>query len=481
MRRARNPRSGSIAKQRSELPEDVRGSITDLSKQTAPAAKRLGLSVYLVGGSVRTMLEKKRSPGDWDLVVMGPDDNGARKLAMELSSAWNVREPVAFPRFGTYLVPGPAGPVEITQESLRTGLSPENADPLIRDSLTRDFTINALYIDLLRVKPASRTTEILDPTGSGFDDLLSGVLRTPLNPLVTLGDDPLRILRAARLKSTGRYRLLPAFSTAAKKTAVHLSGTSAERSRDELDKLMTGTAPSAGLTSLAKWGVFAVIAPEIDVMVHFRQRTPYHFPSLFKHTMRVVDRVEPEPALRWAALLHDCGKPVVRTSTGEVDRYFGHETAGANIAARLLSRLRFGKDRVNRVSELIRLHMVQYDTEWTDRAVRRLVSRAGDNLPQLLALLEADASALRRRAGSLGALSMLKKRIEELADRVPPPVSPVSGTRIMELLNVEAGPVVGLAKETLIQAVVDGDIPASGDEPERFLLNWYKERGGKLT
>jgi hypothetical protein len=121
--------------------------------------------------------------------------------------------------------------------------------------------------------------------------------------------------------------------------------------------------------------------------------------------------------------------------------------------------------------------MVQYDTEWTDRAIRRLVSRAGDNLPQLLALLEADSSALRLKAGSLRALGMLKQRIAELAGKVPPPVSPISGTRIMELLNIEAGPFVGLAKQALVQAVVEGDISAEGDEPERFLLNWYKERG----
>ncbi|MFV1956996.1 MAG: CCA tRNA nucleotidyltransferase [bacterium] len=441
----------------------------------------MGLSVYLVGGSVRTLVEARSRPKDWDLVVLGPGDSGARRLAEKLSSSWQVREPVAFHRFGTYLVPGPAGPVEITQGSLRTGLAPEAADPLVRDSLTRDFTVNALYIDLLKLKPGSLTMEILDPTGLGLKDLRSGILRTPLNPIVTLGDDPLRILRAARLRSTGKYRMLPVFSVAAKKAAGLLDGTAAERLRDELDKLMMGTCPSAGLSSLASWGVFAVIAPEIEAMVHFRQRTPYHYPSLFKHTMRVVDRVEPEPALRWAALLHDCGKPVVRTSAGEVDRYFGHETAGANIAAKLLSRLRFGKKRIKGVSELIRLHMVQYDTEWTDRAVRRLISRAGDNLPQLLALLEADASALRLRADSLRALSMLNKRIEELAGKMPPPVSPVSGTRIMELLNIEAGPVVGLAKEALVQAVVEGDICADGDEPERFLVSWYKERGDKLT
>ncbi len=452
-----------------------------MSKQTAPTAIRLGLSVYLVGGSVRTLVEGRTLPKDWDLVVMGPDNSGARRLAEELSSSWQVREPVAFHRFGTYLVPGPEGPVEVTQESLRTSLAPEVADPLVRDSLTRDFTVNALYIDMLKVKPGSSALEILDPTGSGLKDLQSGVLRTPLNPIVTLGDDPLRILRAARLRSTGNYRIFPVFSAAAKKAAVLLHGTAAERLRDELDKLMVGTCPSAGLSSLASWGVFAVIAPEIEAMVHFRQRTPYHFPSLFKHTMRTVDRVEPEPALRWAALLHDCGKPVVRTSAGDVDRYFGHETAGANIAAELLTRLRFGKERIKRVSELIRLHMVQYDTEWTDRAIRRLVSRAGDNLPQLLALLEADSSALRLRAGSLRALGMLKQRIAELAGMVPPPVSPISGTRIMELLNIEAGPFVGLAKQALVQAVVEGDISAEGDEPERFLLNWYKERGDKLT
>lgn len=465
-------------KRQVKLAQDIFEPLFALSTQAARVASRLGLSVFLVGGSVRDLLEK-HLPSDWDLVVFGLDENGAGKLAAELAEAWGFRKPVAFPRFGTYLVLGPYGQVEIAHAGRRTGLVPQSDDPLVRDAFSRDFTINALYLDLEEVGSGTGKVTVLDPAGLGFADLSAGLLKTPLNALVTLGDDPLRILRAARLQSTMGYRLDRTFSAAAGKAAGLLGAVAPERVRDELGKIMISDSPSRGLSSLGRWGAFSAVAPEIQEMVHFRQRTPHHYPSLFNHTLRVVDAVPPDPELRWAALTHDCGKPAVRSSSGDVDRYFGHESTGAAMASSLLTRLKFGKRFVKDVTELVRLHMVQYDSQWSDRAVRRFMARAGKYLPGLLVLLEADASALRLRADKLKSLNKLKKRLDDLAHIMPPPISPLDGSRIMDLLNVQAGPVVGLAKDTLVRALVDGDLSSGKKEAESFLLRWYEEREGK--
>jgi poly(A) polymerase len=211
-------------------------------------------------------------------------------------------------------------------------------------------------------------------------------------------------------------------------------------------------------------------------MVGFRQRTPHHYPDLFRHTMRVVDRIQPDPVLRWAALLHDCGKPHTRLEDGDVDRYFGHEGVGAELAEVLLNRMRVGKGISRDVTELIRLHMVQYSKEWSDRAVRRFVNRCRDLLPRLLDLLEADSRALRLRAEKLRLLSELRGRVERVMMDMPVPGSPLDGTRIMELLNVEQGPVVGLAKAALADAVAEGLISAQRNAAERYLIHWWKGR-----
>ncbi len=461
-----------------KLTQDIFEPLKALSTQAARAASQLGLSVFLVGGSVRDLLEN-RLPSDWDLVVFGKEEAGVDELASVLAQTWGVREPVSFPRFGTYLVLGPSGQVEIAHADRRTGLVPQSDDPLVRDALSRDFTINALYMDLEQIGSDRGRITVLDPAGNGLADLSAGLLKTPLNPLVTLGDDPLRILRAARLRSTTGYQLDRAFGSAARRAVRHLTGVATERVRDELEKIMVSERPSLGLSSLGKWGAFSVIAPEIHEMVHFRQRTPHHYPSLFNHTLRAVDRVPPDPVLRWAALTHDCGKPAVRSRSGEVDRYFGHESTGAVMASELLTRLKFGKQFIKDVTDLVGLHMVQYDSQWTDRAIRRFMVRAGDHLPRLLVLLEADASALRLRADKLRSLNVMKKKLEEMAGTEPPLTSPLDGERIMDLLNVEAGPVVGQAKDALVRAVVDGDLNPDAKESELFLLRWFEGRSGK--
>lgn len=449
----------------------------DLRAAVAPAAERLGLDVFLVGGAVRDMVEGRLPSGAWDLVVMDRTGSGAKALAGELSVLWKWREPVSFQRFGTYLVSGPAGPVEISQCGLRSDLTPEADDPLVRDALTRDFTLNALYVKLAPVPAGERGTEVLDPTGRGRKDLDARVLRTPspAGPIIT--DDPARILRAARLASTHGYRTSASLSREAKRLVRLLTGISRERVREEMDRLLLGEKPSNGLARLARWGAFEVLMPEIHRMVGFRQRTPHHYPDLFRHTMRVVDRTRPDLTLRWAALLHDCGKPETRSEDGEVDRYLGHESVGAELAAGLLARLRSSKRVTREVTELIRLHMVHYSPQWSDRAVRRFMARCGDSLPLLLELLEADARSMRLRAGKLAALAELRRRVEAMGRIMPPARCPIDGQRVMALLGIGPGPEVGKAKAILSEAVTEGRIGPDPEEAESYLLREWKGPG----
>ncbi len=455
--------------------------LLELQAATAPAASRLGLDVYLVGGAVRDLVEGRPLSGEWDLVVIDRSGSGARCLAGELASVWGWREPVPFERFGTYLVSGPAGPVEVSQGGLRSRLPPPSNDPLIADALTRDFTLNALYVKLDGGVTPAEGPAVLDPCGRGVRDLRAGLLRSPGPADAIIRDDPARILRGARFCATHGYTLSPSLSRAARGLAGLLSRVAVERIRDEMHKLLMAEAPSAGLRRLAGWGVLEVLMPEVQAMVGFRQRTPHHYPDLFRHTLRVVDRSPPDLPVRWAALLHDCGKPGTRTEDGKVDRYIGHESLGAELASGLLTRMKVAKATAGVVIDLIRLHMVHYSSEWSDRAVRRFIARSGENLPMLLELLEADARSLRIRADKLRALARLRDRVEVIKETMAPVRSPLGGERIMELLGIGPGPGVGRAKDILAGALTDGVISGDPEEAERFLVREWKGLGGRRS
>lgn len=469
------------------VPPGFSESLKALYDEVAPVAKRLGLIVFLVGGAVRDLVEGRHFSGEWDLVVFGGGDDGAKTLAGEVSRARGGREPVYFPRFGTCLVPGADSRIEFAQAHLRSTLTSLSPDPLTADALARDFTLNALYVELMVSETSEETFEagfsetiisrmvnVLDPGGRGFTDLNEGRLRTPISARMTFEDDPLRIFRAARLRACNSYRIDPAIGRAARSVSVRIADIAPERILDEMNRILMGEHPSLGLEMLGRWNVFSAIMPEIQSMVGFRQNNLFHFPDLFNHTLRVVDRCPDDLSLRWAALLHDCGKPVTRAASEDGDSYHGHESVGSEMAVDLLKRLKAGRKLTRDVGDLIRLHMVHYQDEWSDRAVRRFVHRAGGHLDRLLALVEADSASLRLRSVKLKDLGKLRRRVEMIIGSLPEPRSPLTGREIMEILNVEPGVSVGRAKKALIDAVVEGDIPPEKDEARRFLLEWWK-------
>jgi poly(A) polymerase len=460
-----------LKSKKTRLPADYRPSLTELVKITAPIAKRSGLRILAVGGTVRDMLEGIPFGGEWDVVVLG-SGNGASELAASLAREWSWREPVSFERFGTHMVMGPAGQVEVSQAGKRSTIETKG-DLLYRDAATRDFTLNALYMSI-STPLGTGNVDILDPTERGFADLGTGTLRTPLAPAEIFRDDPLRIMRAARLSATRGYKVHPNLGQAARALTPLLLAVSPERVRDEMNQILVGSDPAAGLDKLARWGVFNQLMPEIDSMVGFRQENPYHFPDLFRHTMRVVARAPADLVTRWAALLHDCGKPDVRVRAPGGDTFYGHEAVGADKARDLLRRLKMGRRLTDGIVTLVKLHMIHYQSKWSDRAVRRLIYRADDHLPRLLDLLTADTASLKRRAQKLRDIDELRQRADNMRALTPVPRSPLSGKQIMELLDLEPGPDVGRAKEILVEAVMEGEVGSDEESARQYLVTKWQ-------
>jgi len=457
-----------------KVPPGFREPLRALHDEVAPHVMRLGLQVYLVGGALRDLVEGKPFSGEWDVVVFGGGDSGAGDLAGEVSRARGGGCPVYFPRFGTCLVHGAPSLIEFAQAQLRSTLTSLSPDPLKADALSRDFTLNALYMELAGSAPAG-SVNILDPCERGYEDLLEGRLRTPIPARLTFEDDPLRVFRAARLRACNSYRIDPPMGKAARRISGRISDIAPERILEEMNSTLLGEHPSLGLEMLARWESFGAFMPEIQAMVGFKQNNPFHFPDLFRHSLRVVDRCPKDLQLRWAALLHDCGKPAARTISEDGESYHGHEAVGAGLAAELLKRLKAGRKLTTDVTELIRLHMVHYQDEWSDRAVRRFIHRAGRHIERLLALVEADSASLRLSRVKLEELAELKRRVGQIMGTMPRPRSPLTGQQIMEILGIGPGESVGRAKDAIIEAVVEGEILPEEDAARQFLIERYIE------
>ena len=461
-----------------DLPAQAVKVLLLLSEKAVSVSKGLGIRVFLVGGFVRDLLEKKPLPQELDLVVFGEEPLKAASFARSLARSWGMGEPIPFPRFGTYLIVGRDIKVEVVDSRLRKGWSPEAGDPLLDDALTRDFTLNALYVDLAGPWFGNKA-RVLDPGGEGLEDLSRKLLRTPVPASITFSDDPLRVFRAARFCATRSYTLDPSLARAAVKTRKLITNLAPERILSELNAILLSPKPSSGLEPLIRWGVLGDILPEIQGMSGFRQESPYHFPDLLKHSLRVVDRCSEDLPLRWAALLHDCGKPGSRVAGPGSDTYHGHEKAGAELAVKVLKRLKAGKKFTREVSELVSLHMVHFTDQWSDGAVRRFMNRAGEHLDKLLELVEADSSSLKLKKEKLASLAKLRERIAAIREEVPFPESPLGGKQIMDLMGIPPGPRVGEAKRVLSEALVEKRIQADEESAREFLLTWVKEGGNR--
>jgi poly(A) polymerase len=443
-----------------------------------------GHELALVGGSVRDLI-LRRPVTDLDFATDAPPEQTERLLHGWASAVWDVGR-----AFGTIGARRGDDVLEITTYRAEAydpaSRKPDvvYGDTLADDLVRRDFTVNAMALAL-------PSLEFVDPYG-GLSDLAAGRLRTPGTPEQSFSDDPLRMMRAARFAAQLGFEVAPEVQTAMRQMAERLSIISAERVRDELTKLLLSADPRVGLTLLVDTGLADIVLPELpalrlEVDEHHRHK------DVYEHTLIVLEQAialegdevpGPDLVLRLAALLHDIGKPATRrfVAGGGVS-FHHHETVGAKLAAKRLKALRYDKDTVKAVSRLVELHLRFHgygDGAWTDSAVRRYVTDAGELLPRLHKLVRADCTTRnpRRRIQLQATYDDLEARIATLAAaedlaRVRPDLD---GNAIMTLLGVRPGPVVGRAWQYLKELRLEHG-PMSPDAAEVALLAWAAREG----
>jgi poly(A) polymerase len=440
--------------------------------------------LYLVGGSVRDAL-LGRLGTDLDLTTDARPEQMQKLLGSWADALWDTGI-----EFGTVGVGKDGDRLEITTFRADTydqiSRNPEVrfGDRLQDDLVRRDFTVNAMAVRITATGPG----EFVDPLG-GLAALQARVLDTPAAPEVSFGDDPLRMLRAARFVSQLEFTVAPRVLTALVQMAPQLGRMTSERVAAELDKLLLGTDPVAGIDLMVQTGLGDVVLPEVGAMrmaidEHHQHKDVYwHSLTVLKQAIELEDD-GPDLVLRWAALLHDIGKPATRKHEPDGGVSFHHhEVVGAKMVRNRMRALRYSKQMIEDVSQLVYLHLRFHgygDGKWTDSAVRRYVTDAGPLLPRLHKLVRADCTTRnKRRAARLQAnYDGLEKRIEELAAkedlaRVRPDLD---GNEIMQILGIPAGPQVGEAWRYLKELRLDRG-PLSHSEAVDELTNWWNSRG----
>ena len=453
-----------------------------------------GHELYLVGGSVRdSLLDRLTDYSDLDFTTDARPEQIQHVVQGWADAIWDTGI-----EFGTVGVGKAAAGHEYRLEITtfradrydQVSRNPEVrfGDRLEDDLVRRDFTVNAMAV---RITP-SGPGEFVDPL-DGLVALRAGVLDTPAAPSVSFGDDPLRMLRAARFVSQLGFTVAPRVRSAIEEMAPQLARISAERVAAELDKLLLGHDPVAGIDLVVQTGMGEVVLPEVGGMQmaideHHQHKDVYqHSLTVLRQAIALEDPLPeggPDLVLRWAALLHDIGKPSTRRHEPDGGVSFHHhEVVGAKMVRKRMRALKYSKQMIDDVSQLVYLHLRFHgygDGKWTDSAVRRYVTDAGPLLPRLHKLVRADCTTRnKRRAARLQAsYDRLEERVAELAAqedlaRVRPDLD---GNRIMELLGIPAGPQVGEAWRYLKELRLDRG-PLTDDEAVAELLAWWRSRG----
>jgi poly(A) polymerase len=468
--------------QTSAVPERFR-PLVDATTELADRFIGAGYDLYLVGGSVRDALvagsaNAPAGDGDYDLTTPARPDDIEQIVSGWADAVWTQGK-----RFGTIGCRRGGRTYEITTHRAEA-YHPDSRKPEVSfgddveaDLSRRDFTVNAMALKLPEMT-------LVDPF-DGIADLAAGRLRTPLDPEVSFDDDPLRMLRAARFAA--RYGLTPEERLVdAIRTGHHrLSIVSAERIRDELDKLIVVPTPSNALWFVVETGLAEEFLPELPGLA--LEQDPIHrHKDVLAHTLAVVDktsadRAEPDRLLRLAALFHDVGKPRTRAFVDGGVTFHHHEVVGARMTRRRMEALRYPKDDVETVVRLVELHLRfhTYRLGWTDKAVRRYVRDAGPLVDRLNELTrcdcttrnEAKARALGRRMDELVRRIAELRELEEL-DAIRPDLD---GRQVMDRLGLAPGRTVGEALAFLLELRME-EGPLGEDEAGHRLDRWWAER-----
>lgn len=453
----------------------------------AQVADREQVEVYVIGGYVRDHIMGREHPEkDIDIVVLGDGPAMARAVAREISRDISV---TVFKTFGTAMFRYRNYDIEFvgarkesySEDSRKPSVSPGTLED---DQNRRDFTINALAISLNKNNPG----EVLDPFG-GVEDIRNGIIRTPLDPDTTFSDDPLRMMRAVRFAARLGFRIEEGTLASISRNAERIRIVSAERITTELNKIMAATTPSAGFLLLEETGLLPLILPEISKLKGVEDKDGKGHKDNFHHTLKVLDNTAEKSDdlwLRWAALLHDVAKPITKKFVpGSGWTFHGHEFLGAKMVPEIFKRLKLPlNDRMKYVRKLVGLHLrpiALVQNEVTDSAVRRLLFEAGDDIDSLMLLCEADITSGNRmkvqKHRENFALVRRKLREIEEKDAVRTFQPPVHGDEIIEVFGIPPGPMVGVIKNAIKEAILDGVIPNDHQAAMEFMIQKGRELG----
>ena len=471
----------------------------DIYRTIGIEADKLGVEAYAVGGVVRDYF-LGRPCTDIDVVCIGHSVGGevhvGIQLAKAVSAAVGGSNVSVFKHFGTASFVWHDLQLEFVG-ARRESYSPDSRKPVVEngtlqdDQQRRDFTVNALAISLNQ----DRYGELIDPFG-GIHDMNQGILRTPLDPDITFSDDPLRMMRAVRFAAQLGFSIADPTLQAIGRNAERLHIVSAERITTELCKILLSPQPSVGLKLMMDTGLMPIVLPELAALRGVETVDGRGHKDNFYHTMQVVDNIQLPPEatqhhllyLRLAALLHDVGKAVVkRYQPPHGWTFHGHEAVGSRMVPRIFRRLRLPVGaEMKYVQKLVALHMrpiVLAEDEVTDSAVRRLLFEAGDDIDDLMLLCNADITSknpdkVRRHRANF---ELVKRKLIELEerDRIRNFQPPVSGTEIMEIFGIGPCHEVGIIKDAIKDAILDGQIPNQREAAVQMMYRLADELGLK--
>ncbi|RYE36731.1 MAG: HD domain-containing protein [Sphingobacteriaceae bacterium] len=453
----------------------------------AQVAASMNVKAFVIGGYVRDLFLSRPSK-DIDVVVLGNGIDFAEAIAQKLKVKVAV-----FKNFGTASLKYQHLELEFVgarKESYRT----ESRKPIVEngtledDQNRRDFTINAMAISL----NAENFGELVDPF-NGVADLERKLIRTPLDPVITFSDDPLRMMRAIRFATQLGFNIDSEALKAIKNNRERIKILSQERITDELNKIITSPKPSLGFELLFETGLLQLFFPQLNAMYGIEYINGKGHKDNFYHTLQVLDNIaenSPDLWLRWSAILHDIGKPATkRFETGHGWTFHGHEDRGARMVPKIFAQLKLPlNEKLKLVQKLVQLHMrpiVLAQEIVTDSAVRRLLFDAGEDVEGLMLLCNADVTTkneykIKKYRNNFELVKQKLKDVEE-RDQIRNWQPPISGEDIMETFGIKAGREVGLIKNSIREAILEGDISNSRTEAFALMIKKGEDIGLKVV